>query len=149
MISVQRHPGADKLTVCQVAGGGAALRQVVCGAPNVRAGMKAPLALEGARLAGGEQIRRARLRGVESNGMLCSARELGLSEEHEGILELPDEGGGRATFWSQFLSIFPYLGFAMVAAAGILVPRMLASRAGATAQVPVPGAEPVRRRRRA
>src|SRR5687767_3362900 len=91
VLSVERHPGADKLTVCQVAGGGAALLQVVCGAPNVRAGMKTPLALEGARLAGGDVIRRARLRGVESNGMLCSARELGLSDEHEGILELPDE----------------------------------------------------------
>jgi phenylalanyl-tRNA synthetase beta chain len=53
--------------------------------------MKAPLALEGARLAAGDVIRRTKLRGVDSNGMLCSARELGLSEEHEGILELPDE----------------------------------------------------------
>ena len=91
VLSVEQHPGADKLTVCQVAAGGAARLQIVCGAPNVRAGMKAPLALEGARLAAGEVIRKARLRGVESSGMLCSARELGLSEEHEGILELPDE----------------------------------------------------------
>ncbi len=91
VLSVERHPDADKLTVCQVAGGGAALLQIVCGAPNVRAGMKAPLALEGARLSAGDVIRKARLRGVESAGMLCSARELGLSEEHEGILELPDE----------------------------------------------------------
>jgi phenylalanyl-tRNA synthetase beta chain len=91
VLSVERHPGADKLTVCQVAGGGSSMLQVVCGAPNVRAGMKAPLALEGAKLAGGDVIRRARLRGVESSGMLCSARELGLSEEHEGIVELPGE----------------------------------------------------------
>ncbi|MEX0733737.1 MAG: phenylalanine--tRNA ligase subunit beta [Steroidobacteraceae bacterium] len=91
VLSVERHPAADKLTVCQVAGGGAALLQIVCGAPNVRAGMKAPLALEGAKLSTGEVIRKARLRGVESAGMLCSARELGLSEEHEGILELPGE----------------------------------------------------------
>jgi phenylalanyl-tRNA synthetase beta chain len=91
VLSVEQHPGADKLTVCQVAAGGAANLQIVCGAPNVRAGMKAPLALEGARLASGDVIRRARLRGVESTGMLCSARELGLSDEHEGILELPDE----------------------------------------------------------
>ena len=91
VLSVEQHPGADKLTVCQVAAGGAARLQVVCGAPNVRAGMKAPLAREGARLADGEVIRKARLRGVESSGMLCSARELGLSEEHDGILELPDE----------------------------------------------------------
>ena len=91
VLSVHRHPDADKLTVCQVAGGGTTLLQVVCGAPNVRAGMKAPLALEGARLAAGDVIRVTKLRGVESAGMLCSARELGLSEEHEGILELPDE----------------------------------------------------------
>ncbi len=91
VLSVDRHPDADKLTVCQVAGGGTALLQVVCGASNVRAGMKAPLALEGARLAAGDVIRRTKLRGVESAGMLCSARELGLSDEHEGILELPDE----------------------------------------------------------
>ncbi len=91
VLAVERHPDADKLTVCQVAGGGSALLQIVCGAPNVRAGMKAPLALEGAKLASGDVIRKARLRGVESAGMLCSARELGLTEEHEGILELPDE----------------------------------------------------------
>ena len=91
VLSVEQHPGADKLTVCQVAAGGAANLQIVCGAPNVRAGMKAPLALEGARLAAGEVIQKARLRGVESSGMLCSARELGLSDEHEGIFELPDE----------------------------------------------------------
>ena len=90
VLSVARHPGADKLTVCQVAGGGPAPLQVVCGAPNVRAGMKTPFALEGAKLAGGV-IRKAKLRGVDSSGMLCSARELGLSDEHEGILELPDE----------------------------------------------------------
>ena len=91
VLAVERHPDADKLTVCQVAGGGPARLQVVCGAPNVRAGMKAPLAPEGARISGGVVIRRAKLRGVESAGMLCSARELGLSEEHEGLLELPDE----------------------------------------------------------
>jgi phenylalanyl-tRNA synthetase beta chain len=91
VLAVERHPDADKLTVCQVAGGGSALLQIVCGAPNVRAGMKAALALEGAKLSTGDVVRKARLRGVESGGMLCSARELGLSEEHEGILELPDE----------------------------------------------------------
>src|SRR4029078_5864338 len=83
VLAVEHHPDADKLTVCQVAGGGSALLQVVCGAPMLRAGMKAPLALEGARLAAGDVIRRTKLRGVDSNGMLCSARELGLSEEHE------------------------------------------------------------------
>ena len=89
LLSVEPHPAADKLTVCQVAGGGGNSLQIVCGAPNARAGMKAPLALEGAELPGGLVIRRATLRGVESTGMLCSARELGLSEDHEGLLELP------------------------------------------------------------
>jgi phenylalanyl-tRNA synthetase beta chain len=89
VLSMERHPGADKLTVCQVAGGGREPLQIVCGAPNVRAGMKAPLALEGASLPGGLVIRRAMLRGLESAGMLCSGRELGLSEDQDGILELP------------------------------------------------------------
>ncbi len=76
----ERHPDADKLTVCRVAGAGTPL-QIVCGASNVRAGLKTPLALEGAVLPGGLEIRRASLRGVESAGMLCSGRELGLSDE--------------------------------------------------------------------
>jgi phenylalanyl-tRNA synthetase beta chain len=87
ILSVERHPGADKLTVCVVNAGREKL-QVVCGAPNVRAGMKAPLALVGTEL-GGLEIKAAMLRGVESHGMLCSARELGLSEDHAGLLELP------------------------------------------------------------
>jgi phenylalanyl-tRNA synthetase beta chain len=90
VLSTERHPGADKLTVCRVVGAGAPL-QIVCGASNVRAGLKTPLALEGAVLPGGLVIRRASLRGIESAGMLCSGRELGLSDEHEGILELPAE----------------------------------------------------------
>ena len=65
------------------------------------------------------------------------------------VLERPDEGGGRATFWSQFLSLLPYLGGAVFMAALFVVPRLVAGHAGATAHVPVPGAEPVRRRRRA
>jgi len=90
VLSVARHPGADKLTVCEVDAGSGAL-QVVCGAPNVRAGMKVPLALPGARLPGGLEIREAKVRGVESRGMLCSARELGLSDDHSGLLECPAE----------------------------------------------------------
>jgi phenylalanyl-tRNA synthetase beta chain len=87
VLSVERHPGADKLTVCTVNAGMEKL-QVVCGAPNVRAGMKAPLAKVGAKLPG-MQIKAAALRGVESRGMLASARELGLSQDHSGLLELP------------------------------------------------------------
>ncbi|MSQ92252.1 MAG: phenylalanine--tRNA ligase subunit beta [Gammaproteobacteria bacterium] len=98
VLSVERHPGADKLTVCQIAGGGAQALQIVCGAPNVRAGMKAPLALEGATLPGGLVIRRAKLRGVESAGMLCSGRELGLSEDQDGLLELPVQLATGAPF---------------------------------------------------
>jgi len=87
VLEVARHPNADKLSVCKVDAGGEAL-SIVCGAPNVRAGMFAPLAKVGARLAGGE-IRIATMRGVQSHGMLCSARELGLSDDHAGLLELP------------------------------------------------------------
>ena len=87
LFSVDKHPQADKLTVCKVDAGAGPV-QVVCGAPNVRAGMKAPLAVPGARLAAME-IRVANVRGVESAGMLVSARELGLSDDHSGLLELP------------------------------------------------------------
>jgi phenylalanyl-tRNA synthetase beta chain len=85
--AVERHPNADKLTVCTVDAGSQPLT-IVCGAPNVAAGMKVPCALPGARLPAGLEIRTTTMRGVESQGMLCSARELGLSEEHAGLLEL-------------------------------------------------------------
>ena len=88
--SVSPHPNADKLRVTEVDAGTGETLQVVCGAPNVAAGQKVPCALVGAKLPGLE-IKRAKLRGVESNGMLCSARELGLSEDHGGLLVLdPD-----------------------------------------------------------
>lgn len=88
--SVTPHPNADKLRVCQVDGGTAGRFSVVCGAPNVRAELKVPLALVGGELPGGVRIRRAKLRGVESEGMLCSERELGFGDDHTGIWELPD-----------------------------------------------------------
>ena len=92
VLSTERHPGADKLTVCRVTGAASGVPlTIVCGASNVRAGLKTPLALEGAVLPCGLLIRRASLRGVESAGMLCSGRELGLSDEQEGILELSDD----------------------------------------------------------
>lgn len=87
--SVEPHPNADKLSVCQVDAGTGEKLGIVCGAPNVRAGMKAPVALVGGVLPGGMKIKRARLRGVESTGMLCSERELGLGESHEGLWDLP------------------------------------------------------------
>ncbi|MBS0374834.1 MAG: phenylalanine--tRNA ligase subunit beta [Proteobacteria bacterium] len=91
VLATRRHPEADKLTVCEVAAGVGAPRTIVCGAKNVRAGLKAPLATVGAVLPGGKAIGRATLRGVASEGMLCSARELGLGEGPEGLLELPAE----------------------------------------------------------
>ena len=84
------HPNADKLHVCEVDAGTGTLLQIVCGAPNVAPGMRVPCALVGAKLPGLE-IRLAKLRGVESNGMLCSARELGLSDEHAGLLVLAND----------------------------------------------------------
>ena len=94
IVEVARHPNADKLTVCTVDAGGERL-QVVCGAPNARKGMKAPLAKLGARLPNLE-VQRATLRGVQSEGMLCSARELGLSDDHSGLLELEGKVGSDA-----------------------------------------------------
>jgi phenylalanyl-tRNA synthetase beta chain len=91
ILAVERHPNADKLTVCTVDMGKQKLK-VVCGAPNVRVGMKAPLATVGTVL-GKLEIRKSNLRGVESEGMLCSARELGLSEDHSGLLELDAKPG--------------------------------------------------------
>ena len=87
--AVTKHPQADKLTICQVDVGVGADVQIVCGASNVRADMKAPVMLPGGRLLDGTEIHSSQLRGVESNGMLCSARELGLADDHSGLLELP------------------------------------------------------------
>lgn len=83
------HPDADKLTVCRIDAGDGEPLQVVCGAPNARAGLKVPLARVGAVLADELEIGAAELRGVASAGMACSARELGLSDDHSGLLELP------------------------------------------------------------
>lgn len=89
IVSAEKHPNADKLKVCQVNAGGGELLQIVCGAPNAAVGLKVPLAKVGASLPGFE-IKAAKLRGVESFGMLCSARELGLSDDHAGLLALPE-----------------------------------------------------------
>lgn len=84
------HPDADKLRVCTVDAGTGSLLQIVCGAPNAAPGIKVPLATVGAKLPGGMHIGVAKMRGVESAGMLCSARELGLSQDHAGLMILPD-----------------------------------------------------------
>lgn len=86
--TVEPHPNADRLSLCLVQAGAAAPVEVVCGAPNVRAGGKYPFAPVGATLPGGLTLDRRKIRGVFSNGMLCSPRELGLGADHEGILEL-------------------------------------------------------------
>lgn len=88
VLSVERHPNADRLTVCRVNDGTSTLN-VVCGAPNVAAGIKVPLATIGATLPSGLKIKKAKVRGIESSGMLCAADELGLSEEHSGLMILP------------------------------------------------------------
>ncbi|NBA95553.1 phenylalanine--tRNA ligase subunit beta [Pseudomonas sp. R5(2019)] len=87
VLSTEPHPDADKLRVCQVSNGSETF-QVVCGAPNVRPGLKIPFAMIGAELPGDFKIKKAKLRGVESSGMLCSAAELQISEENDGLLEL-------------------------------------------------------------
>ena len=92
VLGVAPHPNADKLRVTEVDAGTGMTLTIVCGAPNVAAGQKVPCALVGAKLPGLE-IKQAKLRGVESSGMLCSARELGLSDDHAGLLVLP---AGRA-----------------------------------------------------
>jgi len=90
VLSTEKHPDADKLKLCKVDTGEHGILQIVCGAPNVVPGMVAPCALVGAKLPGIE-IRKAKVRGVESFGMMCSARELGMSEDHGGLLALPDD----------------------------------------------------------
>jgi len=94
--SVTAHPDADRLSVCQVDCGEATLRTVVCGAPNARAGLWSACALPGARLPGGLEIRESAMRGVTSQGMLCSARELGITDDHAGIAEIDPPPGARA-----------------------------------------------------
>lgn len=91
VLAVERHPDADKLTVCRVDVGAPEPLQIVCGAANVRAGILVPAALTGACLPNGMAITKAKLRGVESSGMLCSAVELGLADTSAGLLELPDD----------------------------------------------------------
>ena len=86
--TVEPHPNADKLRVCRVDDGTGQTLQIVCGAPNAAAGMTVPLARVGATMPDGVQIRIAKMRGVESHGMLCSARELGMSQDHAGLLDL-------------------------------------------------------------
>ena len=88
VVSLVPHPNAERLRICEVDTGGASKVGIVCGAANARAGMVVPVALPGARLTGGLEIKASALRGVESGGMLCSASELGLADKSDGLLEL-------------------------------------------------------------
>ena len=101
IIDCEPHPNADKLRVCQVAFGKSATVTIVCGAPNARAGLKAPLATVGTTMPSGAVIKRAMLRGIESNGMLCSAKELGIDADASGLMELSTDarvGTSLATY---------------------------------------------------
>ena len=91
VLEVTKHPDADKLNVCMVNVGETEAVQIVCGAANVRVGLKVPAALVGAKLPGDFKIKKSKLRGVPSNGMLCSTKELGLEAQADGLMELPVE----------------------------------------------------------
>lgn len=99
VLTAAPHPDADKLQVLTVTTGEGDPMQVVCGAPNARAGMKGVLGLPGAVVpANGMELRKSAIRGVESNGMMCSVRELELGDEHDGIIELPEDAPVGASF---------------------------------------------------
>src|SRR5947208_3192262 len=98
-----QHPNADRLSVCEVDDGSGTKRQIVCGATNYKVGDKIPLALPGARLPNGLEIKKSKLRGVESEGMLCSPIELGLGQDAAGLLILPPE----AKIGARIADLFP------------------------------------------
>jgi len=91
VISCEKHPDADKLSLCQVSVGGDENLQIICGAPNVRQDLKVVVATVGSKLPNGLKIKKAKLRGVESRGMLCSENELAISDSHNGIMELASD----------------------------------------------------------
>ncbi|MBE0585920.1 MAG: phenylalanine--tRNA ligase subunit beta, partial [Desulfofustis sp.] len=97
VITAELHPNADKLSLCRVAVGEQEL-QIVCGAPNVRAGLTVVVALPGTTLPGDVKIKKSKVRGIESQGMICSERELGLGDDHSGIMELADDIPSGASF---------------------------------------------------
>jgi len=98
VVGLQRHPNADKLRVAEVELSKKDTRTIVCGAPNIAQGQKVVVALPGVKLPGGIEIKVATLRGVESNGMICSEKELGLGNSHDGILVLSEDAPIGASF---------------------------------------------------
>jgi len=105
VLSAEAHPNADRLRVCKLDTGDGGERVVVCGAPNVAAGQTVPVALPGATMPGGMEIGEAKLRGVRSAGMICSASELGVGESPEGILVLEDDGLAPGTPLAEVLPV--------------------------------------------
>ena len=91
VVEKEKHPDADRLSVCKVNVGESELLQIVCGAANVRMGLKVPVAMVGAKLGADFKIKKSKLRGVESQGMICSEKELGLADSSEGIMELAED----------------------------------------------------------
>ncbi len=147
ILDVVAHPDADKIRLADVDFGAGTIR-VVCGAPNIRPGMVAPFATVGASLPGGFEITKRKIRGVVSEGMLCSGRELGLSDDHSGIVELPADAELGADVRAVLglddvvfdLAITPNRPDAM----GITgIARELAAHFGLPLDVPVPAGEPV------
>src|SRR2546425_7843362 len=143
----RQHPNADRLTLCVVDAGGGQPLEVVCGAPNVQAGKSYPFAPVGATLPGGLKLERNPIRGVESNGMLCSAKELGLGVDHAGILELDT----TAPPGSRFVDVVPVADHQIVVDVPANRPdllchkgvaRELAAVLGGTVKLPpIPGAK--------
>ena len=124
VLDVKKHPDADRLSLCQVDAGGGAPVEVVCGAPNVTAGKTYPYAPVGATLPGGLKLERRKIRGVVSNGMLCSAKELGLGQDHAGILEL-DTAAAPGT---RFLDALPVADEQIILDVGANRPDLLCHR---------------------
>jgi phenylalanyl-tRNA synthetase beta chain len=124
VLEVKPHPNADRLTLCLVDAGGGAPLEVVCGAPNVQAGKAYPFAPVGAVLPGGLTLDRRKIRGIESNGMLCSAKELGLGADHAGILELDT----TAAPGTRFLDALPIADDQIVLDVGANRPDLLCHR---------------------
>ena len=124
VLEVKQHPNADRLSLCSVDAGGPAPLEVVCGAPNVQAGKAYPFAPIGATLPGGLKLDRRKIRGIESNGMLCSAKELGLGADHAGILELDT----TAAPGTRFLDALPIADDQIVLDVGANRPDLLCHR---------------------
>src|SRR5436190_3526798 len=150
VLETKPHPNADRLTLCLVdAGGVGGPLEVVCGAPNVQAGRKYPFAPVGAELPGGLKLERRKIRGVESNGMLCSAKELGLGQDHAGILELDTPAAPGTRFLEampiaddQFVIDVPANRPDLLCHKGVA--REVAAVLGGTVKLPaIPGGRPV------